>query len=199
MFLGFWNAQHFFFWGGGRFWGVWGAPRPQPGVARGRKTIHFFLWPWPVTGLNSGMVQLGIQKLSSGNLGGRRIKSAGDNEVKLIMKLATSHADGWVRTSNPVIRSPARYRWTTISQHTTAGLPVHYRWTTSTLPLDYQHTTAGLPVHYRWTTSTLPLDYQYTTAGLPSAWGQNFDPEKNVVTELQKGSKTSKDKKPTSY
>ena len=29
--------------GGGGFWGVWGAPRPQPGVARGRKTIHFFL------------------------------------------------------------------------------------------------------------------------------------------------------------
>ena len=28
-------------WGG--FWGVWGAPRPHPGVARGRKTIHFFL------------------------------------------------------------------------------------------------------------------------------------------------------------
>ena len=30
---------------GGGFWGVWGAPRPHPGVARGRKTIHFFLWP----------------------------------------------------------------------------------------------------------------------------------------------------------
>ena len=28
---------------GGGFWGVWGAPRPHPGVARGRKTIHFFL------------------------------------------------------------------------------------------------------------------------------------------------------------
>ena len=34
----------------GGFWGVWGAPRPHPGVARGRKTIHFFLWPWHVTG-----------------------------------------------------------------------------------------------------------------------------------------------------
>ena len=34
-----------FFRGGGGFWGVWGAPRPHPGVARGRKTIHFFLWP----------------------------------------------------------------------------------------------------------------------------------------------------------
>ena len=34
------------FGGGGGFWGVWGAPRPHPGVARGRKTIHFFLWPW---------------------------------------------------------------------------------------------------------------------------------------------------------
>ena len=31
--------------GGGGFWGVWGAPRPHPGVARGRKTIHFFLCP----------------------------------------------------------------------------------------------------------------------------------------------------------
>ena len=37
--------QIFFFRGGGGFWGVWGAPRPHPGVARGRKTIHFFLWP----------------------------------------------------------------------------------------------------------------------------------------------------------
>ena len=27
---------------GGDFGGVWGAPRPHPGVARGRKTIHFF-------------------------------------------------------------------------------------------------------------------------------------------------------------
>ena len=33
----------FFSEGGGGFWGVWGAPRPHPGVARGRKTIHFFL------------------------------------------------------------------------------------------------------------------------------------------------------------
>ena len=32
-----------FFSGGGGFWGVWGAPRPHPGVARGQKTIHFFL------------------------------------------------------------------------------------------------------------------------------------------------------------
>ena len=30
--------------------GFWGAPRPHPGVARGRKTIHFFLWPWYMTG-----------------------------------------------------------------------------------------------------------------------------------------------------
>ena len=28
---------------GGGFWGVWGALRPHPGVARSRKTIHFFL------------------------------------------------------------------------------------------------------------------------------------------------------------
>ena len=32
-----------FFSEGGGFWGVWGAPRPHPGVTRGRKTIHFFL------------------------------------------------------------------------------------------------------------------------------------------------------------
>ena len=29
--------------GGGGFWGVWGAPHRHPGVARGQKTIHFFL------------------------------------------------------------------------------------------------------------------------------------------------------------
>ena len=34
---------------------------------------------------------------------------AGDNEAKLMTKLAPE----WVRTSDPVIRSPARYRWTT--------------------------------------------------------------------------------------
>ena len=33
----------------------------------------------------------------------------GDNEAKLMTKLAPE----WVRTSDPVIRSPARYRWTT--------------------------------------------------------------------------------------
>ena len=34
---------------------------------------------------------------------------AGDNEAKLMTKLAPE----WVRTNDPVIRSPARYRWTT--------------------------------------------------------------------------------------
>ena len=34
---------------------------------------------------------------------------AGDNEAKLMTKLAPE----WVRTSDPVVRSPARYRWTT--------------------------------------------------------------------------------------
>ena len=34
---------------------------------------------------------------------------AGDNEAKLITKLAPE----CVRSSDPVIRSPARYRWTT--------------------------------------------------------------------------------------
>ena len=33
---------------------------------------------------------------------------AGDNEAKLMTKLAPE----WVRTSDPVIRIPARYRWT---------------------------------------------------------------------------------------
>ena len=34
---------------------------------------------------------------------------AGDNKAKLMTKLAPE----WVRTSDPVIRSSARYRWTT--------------------------------------------------------------------------------------
>ena len=34
---------------------------------------------------------------------------AGDNEAKVLTKLAPE----WVRTSDPVIRSQARYRWTT--------------------------------------------------------------------------------------
>ena len=36
---------------------------------------------------------------------------ARDNEVKLIMKHAPERE--WVQTSDPVIRSPAPYRWTT--------------------------------------------------------------------------------------
>ena len=53
MFLGFWNAckQKFIFrGGGGGFWGVWGAPRPHPGVARGRKqyTSSYDHDMWPV-------------------------------------------------------------------------------------------------------------------------------------------------------
>ena len=49
-FFFFKNNIDLFFGGGGGFWGVWGAPRPHPGVARGRKAIHFFLnghdmWP----------------------------------------------------------------------------------------------------------------------------------------------------------
>ena len=34
---------------------------------------------------------------------------AGDNEAKVMTKLAPE----WVRSSDPLIRSPARYRWTT--------------------------------------------------------------------------------------
>ena len=33
------------FFGGGGILGCLGRPTPPPGVARGRKTIHFFLWP----------------------------------------------------------------------------------------------------------------------------------------------------------
>ena len=36
-------------------------------------------------------------------------QTPGDNEAKLMTKLAPE----WVRTSDPVIRSPACYRWTT--------------------------------------------------------------------------------------
>ena len=36
--------------------------------------------------------------------------NAGDSEVKLIMK----HAPEWVRTSDPVIRNPAWYLWSTV-------------------------------------------------------------------------------------
>ena len=36
---------------------------------------------------------------------------AGDNEVKLMTKLAPE----WIRTSDPVIRSRARYRWTMVT------------------------------------------------------------------------------------
>ena len=42
---------------------------------------------------------------------------AGDNEAKLMKKLAPE----WVRTSDPVIRSPARYRWTTAPANKTTG------------------------------------------------------------------------------
>ena len=37
------HANKNLFFGGGGILGFWGAPRPHPGVARGRKTIHFFL------------------------------------------------------------------------------------------------------------------------------------------------------------
>ena len=40
------HMQNKYFSGGGGDFGVFGgAPRPHPGVARGRNTIHFFLWP----------------------------------------------------------------------------------------------------------------------------------------------------------
>ena len=56
-------------------------------------------------------IQLGINIVSyivSYRLGYRLGQAdAGDNEAKLMTKLE------WVRTSDPVIRSPARYRWTT--------------------------------------------------------------------------------------
>ena len=45
---------------------------------------------------------------------------AGDNEAKLMTKLAPE----WVQTSDPVIRSPARYRWTTAPAHLTLNDPL---------------------------------------------------------------------------
>ena len=42
---------------------------------------------------------------------------AGENEAKLMTKPAPE----WVRTSDPVIRSPARYRWTTAPACPTLG------------------------------------------------------------------------------
>ena len=36
----------------------------------------------------------------------------------------TKLAPEWVRTSNPVIRSPARYRWTTAPASLAGGVPV---------------------------------------------------------------------------
>ena len=41
--------------------------------------------------------------------GTNHAKHSWDNEAKLMTKLAPE----WVRTSDPVIRRPARYRWTT--------------------------------------------------------------------------------------
>ena len=56
------------------------------------------------------------------------LASTGDNEVKLMMK----HAPEWVRTGDPVIRSPAPYLSTTTLIYTesrneatcSVGLPV---------------------------------------------------------------------------
>ena len=47
---------------------------------------------------------------------------AGDNEAKLMTKLAPE----WVRTSDPVIRSPARYRWTTAPASSDRYIPDRY-------------------------------------------------------------------------
>ena len=45
----------------GEILGCLGTPHAPPGVALGRKTIHFFLWPWPVTGENFGTIRLAVQ------------------------------------------------------------------------------------------------------------------------------------------
>ena len=55
---------------------------------------------------NDGVLGLFCAKLGQAKLGQA---DAGDNEAKLMTKLAPE----WVRTDDPVIRSPARYRWTT--------------------------------------------------------------------------------------
>ena len=40
----------------------------------------------------------------------------------------TKLAPEWVRTSDPVIRSPARYRWTTAPAYRTAGVASVFVW-----------------------------------------------------------------------
>ena len=47
--------------------------------------------------------------------------SAGENVVKLVMK----HAPEWIRTSDPVIRNPVGYLWTTALADITNNI---YNW-----------------------------------------------------------------------
>ena len=61
-------------------------------------------------GLNLENEMMGVLGLFCAHcLGKLGQADAGDNEAKLMTKLAPE----WVQTSDPVIRSPARYRWTT--------------------------------------------------------------------------------------
>ena len=60
--------------------------------------------------------------------------SVGDNEAKLMMRLAPE----WVRTSDPVIRSPARYRWTTAHAFNGPRMFKHYHYDISQYTCAYQ-------------------------------------------------------------
>ena len=76
-------------------------------------TLRYFLW---LTGLFTVAVLVGsllyiyVPHRVSGKSVCKILKQVnGDNEAKLMTKLAPE----WVRTNDPVFRSPARYRWTT--------------------------------------------------------------------------------------
>ena len=91
---------------------------------------------------------------------------AGDNKAKLMTKLAPE----WVRTSDPEIRSPVRYRWTTAPA--TKWQQLYYMWTWSTHcgvmcapPLLTQSTNNVLIERYMcisiWTTCTCCYRHGY--------------------------------------
>ena len=63
--------------------------------------IYFVVTPFEMMVFYASFVHIVYAKLGQAD--------AGDNEAKLMTKFAPE----WVRTSDPVIRSPACYRWTT--------------------------------------------------------------------------------------
>ena len=72
---------------------------------------------------------------------------AGDNEAKLITKLAPE----WVRTSDPVIRSPARYRWSTAPAPSFTSHPPNGSTCTVYIRVHtYIHTCTCIWMHIMW-------------------------------------------------